>query len=771
MIFTERNITIRNDSATINAPVILYRGDKNVEVRFILIESPYKYSNRDSINIFESTDASYAQLVIKTPNDREPIFGDITAVGNNNVTFVIRHDMIDEIEEVGKYDFQIRLFDADQTSMATTPEVVGGFIIKEPIAKEDTTNNITNSAIVGSAVVTNDVEIPTFAGGSYNKTAWHDGVVISRQKLDKIENGIYETYELSKDNSSQIKERATQNELALERARIDNLTTLSEGSTTGDAELIDGRIGADGVTYANIGSAVRTQFTDIKNNINTITTISINLFDYNKISCKNFHNGLNAFQEQTDANWVLSDYIAVKQNDIFRAKFPNIATYSAYVVELGSKSESDILRYTKLQDWCDTCEITITNSDTKYVKLSIGVFKDSNWKNIVMITVNNIIPNTFIPYGKILKDEFKVETLRNEFENYINAGTGYKYFVPNNLYLIKNRNGTRRLMLENMVVAHNLNSFYLSNSTGLLWNQAENYKLINDADSREQGDNVELFIKTTDKKVKTFVYNIRCVGSDFVTNPASQKNVLMIGDSFTDQGYLPCEVKNILINDLGLTNLNFIGRKTDTDTNSNVTCLNEGNGGITLLDYIKTDNTEGRGTGWSNPFLFNGSVSYTQYMSNNNFSGDLDIVVIECGVNDILVYGSDESTLSARLKTMIDTIHTEYPNCKIFVVGQKYASDVTDYVDAYKWNNKIMDMNLAYQNLCESDDYKSFCYYVDCGLTFDKLYGSKYEKKLLYKGSEEQVIKVTDWLHPNIMGYYQIAENIASAIAYNCFKS
>ncbi len=223
MIFTERNITIRNDSATINAPVVLYRGDKNVEVRFILIESPYKYSNRDSINIFESTDASYAQLVIKTPNDREPIFGDITAVGNNHVIFVIRHDMIDEIEEVGAYDFQIRLFDADQTSMATTPEVRGGFIIKEPIAKEDSNNNITNSAIVGSAVVTNDLEIPTFVGGSYNKTEWHDGDVISKQKLNKMENGIYETYELSKENSSQIKEKANNADLNIQAKRISSI--------------------------------------------------------------------------------------------------------------------------------------------------------------------------------------------------------------------------------------------------------------------------------------------------------------------------------------------------------------------------------------------------------------------------------------------------------------------------------------------------------------------------------------------------------------------
>lgn len=267
MIFTERNITIRNDNATINAPVILYRGDKNVEVRFTLVESPYKYTNRDSVNIIESTDAAYAQLIIKTPNDRDPIFGDITAVGQSNIIFVIEYGMIDEIGEVGEYDFQIRLFDSDQTSMVTLPEVVSGFIIKEPIAKENATNNITNSAIVDSAVVTNDTGIPTFVSGSYNKTTWSDGDVISKQKLNKLEDSIYETYELSKVNNSQINKKANQSDLAVEKARIDNFTKLAEGSTTGDAELIDGRIGIDGTTYDNIGSAIRSQIA----NTNAIT--------------------------------------------------------------------------------------------------------------------------------------------------------------------------------------------------------------------------------------------------------------------------------------------------------------------------------------------------------------------------------------------------------------------------------------------------------------------------------------------------------------------
>ncbi|MBR5544861.1 MAG: SGNH/GDSL hydrolase family protein [Clostridia bacterium] len=46
-------------------------------------------------------------------------------------------------------------------------------------------------------------------------------------------------------------------------ARVNNLATIEEGSTTGDAELIDARVGYDGTVYDNLGTAIRTQATDI----------------------------------------------------------------------------------------------------------------------------------------------------------------------------------------------------------------------------------------------------------------------------------------------------------------------------------------------------------------------------------------------------------------------------------------------------------------------------------------------------------------------------
>ena len=193
MIFTEKKITINNNQCKIDSPVVLYRGDYNVEVRFTIISSPYKYSNKENTNVIEQTEASYGQLVIKTPGDKAPIFSDITATKRGAITFTITAEMIDEANEVGGYTFQIRLLDENKESRATIPEVKNGIEIREPIALEDVSDtNEVDLATVGYALTTTAAEtLDVFdTDGNYIKTNWATGNRITAEKLNKIEAGI-----------------------------------------------------------------------------------------------------------------------------------------------------------------------------------------------------------------------------------------------------------------------------------------------------------------------------------------------------------------------------------------------------------------------------------------------------------------------------------------------------------------------------------------------------------------------------------------------------
>lgn len=198
MIFTESTIKISNNVSKMDSTIVLYRGDKNIEIRFTILQSPFKYSNTVATNVIESTNASYGQLVIKTPNDKPPIFSEVSATKEGTVLFTITKEMIDEIEELGNYTFQIRLLDENKQSRVTIPPVENGIEIKEPIAiEDDNTTNVVGLAKANYAVATlSDVDTPTFDdNGKYNKTNWNDGDIITNTLLNKIEDGIYTTNE------------------------------------------------------------------------------------------------------------------------------------------------------------------------------------------------------------------------------------------------------------------------------------------------------------------------------------------------------------------------------------------------------------------------------------------------------------------------------------------------------------------------------------------------------------------------------------------------
>ena len=192
MIHSNRIVTVGEQESIIDRPIILYRGDREVEIEFTLVGNEFTFSEEG--NVIKSVNASHGQLVLNTPSG-EHMFSELAECHEGKVVFVVTKEMIDEFIEMGFYSFQIRLYDsAEMKSRVTIPPVLSGFDIRNPIAAEDETN-VVDQGIVDYARVFKDQsneELPTFDWkGNYNKTEWVHHDAITENKMNKIEDALH----------------------------------------------------------------------------------------------------------------------------------------------------------------------------------------------------------------------------------------------------------------------------------------------------------------------------------------------------------------------------------------------------------------------------------------------------------------------------------------------------------------------------------------------------------------------------------------------------
>lgn len=181
MIYASIRMIVEDHQCICDKTIVLYRGDKNVELRFAI------KGNR--FTVLEST---RAQLMIRRPSATS-VFSDIVPIMDDTVIFTITAEMIDELRELGDYSFQVRLYDETMNARATLPPCEGALIVKSPLVVEN--ESLVNLALVNTSLVTDSqaLEIEIFTeDGRYIVTEWMNGDIITDVKLNKLEQAIYE---------------------------------------------------------------------------------------------------------------------------------------------------------------------------------------------------------------------------------------------------------------------------------------------------------------------------------------------------------------------------------------------------------------------------------------------------------------------------------------------------------------------------------------------------------------------------------------------------
>ena len=183
MLYARVVLWVKKDEVISDSKVILYRGDKNVDIEFTLRSVDYVL-----------TESAFAQLILTRPYATS-VFSEIFKIGDNKVIVRITGNMIDELNEKESYAIQIRLFDSERVARVTLPPCYDVICVREPIAVEQTDGDeaLVNLAKVNYALTGRNSEQigDVFTDGVYNKTIWYDGDLITDGRLNKVEDALY----------------------------------------------------------------------------------------------------------------------------------------------------------------------------------------------------------------------------------------------------------------------------------------------------------------------------------------------------------------------------------------------------------------------------------------------------------------------------------------------------------------------------------------------------------------------------------------------------
>jgi hypothetical protein len=257
-IVIERTITIKNDKATLDNPIYLYTGDGDITFLFTIkeVKKSARFGAINTTNLVTES-ASYGVVRIYKPTGEEPVFTTRAEIIDDKLQALFTYEHIDQFEEAGVHQLQIHLYDSNEgeRNRFTIPPVELHVLF--PIGDVVDT---ADAAMADYAVIKTYGERLDVLNedGSYNKTTWVKGDIISSSKLNKVENAI--EYALSKQASATFipSVSASGNISWSNNCGLENPATVNIMGPKGDKgdKGDKGKDGADGtVAFDNLTSA------------------------------------------------------------------------------------------------------------------------------------------------------------------------------------------------------------------------------------------------------------------------------------------------------------------------------------------------------------------------------------------------------------------------------------------------------------------------------------------------------------------------------------
>ena len=469
-----------------------------------------------------------------------------------------------------------------------------------------------------------------------------------------------------------------------------------------------------------------------------------------------------------DANWSHSDFIPASSGDVFSCK--GVYSAGAVIAMIYDENKVPINAVSETTSWVTPKTIILpTDARTAWVRFNLNT--QNTLPSALMIVKGNTYPTDFVTYTGNLKmiDWFALKpqsVTKAELSPEVkapldNAAKEVRKFVsPRNIYARTDYADGIRAYFRSMVSAPDLNSLIYKSTylDGIAKIREDHFVFSKQTTAGTRGDTIYMYDAKTGVLVDSKTINV--VWSDPATksNPAASKNILFFGDSFTQAGVFSREMNDYLVTQKGWTNYKFIGQKTTFGVN------HQGMGGYAIYDFVRPISELRPGFN-SNPFYNPATqkLDFKYFMSNNGFAGEMDYMFFEHGINDVLTYNRTPEQIVGDIKTFIDQLHADYPNCKILISGLVPLSPLNDMYSEYLHRNKILDVNKAYDDFAAQSAYSGFVKYVPVATEFNVDYAYEYEMKTAYKNSTELKKILKDWLHPYDPGYCMEANQQISA--------